>query len=101
MAVPKRDGRFENRMGLSRHGTVGFEIKNEITTIKIQNIMTKITDKSLHSNPMAFYYSAMQAFDNRMAAVETKLERFLTMGAEQHRLFGRSTRLTRTRRRAN
>ena len=49
--------------------------------------MTKFTEKSLHSYPMAFYYAAMKAMDDRTAAVETALERFLTMETEFHRLF--------------
>ena len=49
--------------------------------------MTKFTEKSLHSYPMAFYYAAMKAMDDRTAAVETTLERFLTMETEFHRLF--------------
>ena len=49
--------------------------------------MTKFTDKSLHSYPMVFYYAAMKAMDDRTAAVETALERFLTMETEFHRLF--------------
>jgi uncharacterized small protein (DUF1192 family) len=36
---------------------------------------------------MAFYYAAMKAMDDRTAAVETTLERFLTMETEFHRLF--------------
>ena len=49
--------------------------------------MTKFNEKSLHSFPLAFYYSAMQAFDTRIGAVSTTLARFLEMRAEQHRLF--------------
>ena len=49
--------------------------------------MTKFTDKSLHSFPMAFFYAAMKAMDDRTAAVETTLERFLTLETEFHRLF--------------
>ena len=49
--------------------------------------MTKFTEKSLHSYPMAFFYAAMKAMDDRTAAVETTLERFLTMETEFHRLF--------------
>ena len=49
--------------------------------------MAKFNEKSLHSFPLAFYYSAMQAFDTRIGAVSTNLARFLEMRAEQHRLF--------------
>ena len=49
--------------------------------------MTKFNEKSLHSFPLAFYYSAMQAFDTRIGAVSTSLARFLEMRAEAHRLF--------------
>ena len=49
--------------------------------------MTKFTEKSLHSYAMAFYYSAMQSFDGRMAEVESELPRLNTMRQEQHRLF--------------
>ena len=49
--------------------------------------MTKFNEKSLHSFPLAFYYSAIQAFDTRIGAVSTTLARFLEMRAEQHRLF--------------
>ena len=49
--------------------------------------MTKFTEKSLHTFPMAFYYAAMKAMDDRTAAVETTLERFLTTETEFHRLF--------------
>ena len=41
--------------------------------------MTKFTDKAMTGFPMAFYYAAMKAMDDRTAAVETTLERFLTM----------------------
>ena len=49
--------------------------------------MAKFNEKSLHSFPLAFYYSAMQAFDTRIGGVSTTLARFLEMRAEQHRLF--------------
>ena len=49
--------------------------------------MTKFTDKAMTGFPMAFYYAAMKAMDDRTAAVETTLERFLTMETEFHRLF--------------
>ena len=74
-------------MGLSRCGTVGFEKENGVTTIKIEKVMTKFTEKSLHSYPMAFYYSATQSFDGRIAEVESELARFNTMRQEYHRLF--------------
>ena len=49
--------------------------------------MTKFTEKSLHSYPLAFFYSATHSFDARMAEVESLLERLNTMRTEQHRLF--------------
>ena len=49
--------------------------------------MTKFNEKSLHSFPLAFYYSAIQAFDTRIGAVSCTLARFLEMRAEAHRLF--------------
>ena len=49
--------------------------------------MTKFTEKALTGYPMAFYFTAMQTFDNRMAGIETELARLLQMAAEHHRLF--------------
>lgn len=49
--------------------------------------MTKFNDRSIHSFPLAYYYSAMQSFDARIGAVQTSLQRFLTMRTELHRLF--------------
>ena len=49
--------------------------------------MTKFNEKSLHSFALAFFYAAMQAFDSRMAEVESVLERLQTMRTELHRLF--------------
>ena len=49
--------------------------------------MTKFNEKSLHSFPIAFFYSALQSFDARIAAVETSLQRFISMRTELHRLF--------------
>ena len=49
--------------------------------------MAKFNEKSLHSFPLAFFYSAMQSFDARLAAVSCALARFLEMRAEEHRLF--------------
>lgn len=49
--------------------------------------MTKFNEKSLHSFPLAYYYSTMQAFDSRMAEVESSLTRLTTMRQELHRLF--------------
>ena len=49
--------------------------------------MTKFNEKSLHSFALAFFYSAMQAFDGRMAEVESALARLVTMRTELHRLF--------------
>jgi hypothetical protein len=31
--------------------------------------MTKFTEKALTGYPMAFYFTAMQSFDNRMAGI--------------------------------
>ena len=36
---------------------------------------------------MAFYYSATQSFDGRIAEVESELTRLNTMRQEYHRLF--------------
>lgn len=95
-----RDGDFENQNMVSRCGTAVLKTEwdfpdagrsdlkqNGVTTIKIEKVMTKFTEKLLHSYPMAFYYAAMKAMDDRTAAVETALERFLTMETEFHRLF--------------
>ncbi|MBQ8593628.1 MAG: hypothetical protein IJ467_04965 [Bacteroidaceae bacterium] len=49
--------------------------------------MTKFTEKAMTGFPMAFYYAAMKAMDDRTAAVETELARFITMETEFHRLF--------------
>ena len=49
--------------------------------------MTKFNEKSLHSFALAFFYAAMQAFDSRMAEVESALTRLATMRQELHRLF--------------
>ena len=49
--------------------------------------MTKFNEKSLHSFALAFFYAAMQAFDSRMAEVESALARLATMRQELHRLF--------------
>ena len=49
--------------------------------------MTKFTEKALTGFPMAFFYSATQSFDARMAEVESELPRLSTMRQEQHRLF--------------
>lgn len=49
--------------------------------------MTKFNEKSIHGFALAFYYSAMQAFDSRIGAVESTLTRLNEMRAEQHRLF--------------
>lgn len=49
--------------------------------------MTKFTEKALTGFPMAFYYSASQSFDGRIAEVESELPRLSTMRQEQHRLF--------------
>lgn len=50
--------------------------------------MTKFNEKALTGFPMAFFYSAMQAFDTRIGAVNTSLARLVTMREEQHQLFG-------------
>ena len=41
--------------------------------------MTKFTEKALTGFPMAFFYSAAQSFDARMAEVDSTLERLNTM----------------------
>jgi uncharacterized small protein (DUF1192 family) len=71
--VPMRDMHFQK----IKH------ITNNLNSIT----MAKFNEKSLHSFPLAFYYSAIQAFDTRIGAVSTTLARFLEMRAEQHRLF--------------
>ena len=49
--------------------------------------MTKFNEKSLSHFALAFFYAAMQAFDSRMAEVESALTRLATMRQELHRLF--------------
>ena len=49
--------------------------------------MTKFTEKALTGFPMAFYYSAMQSFDNRIGDIDTTLQRLIQMATETHRLF--------------
>ena len=49
--------------------------------------MTKFNEKTLGHFPLAFFYSAMQSFDARLAAVSCELARFLEMRAEEPRLF--------------
>ena len=49
--------------------------------------MAKFNEKSLHNFALAFFYAAMQAFDSRMAEVESALTRLATMRQELHRLF--------------
>ena len=49
--------------------------------------MAKFTEKALTGFPMAFFYSATQSFDARMAEVESELPRLNTMRQEEHRLF--------------
>ena len=49
--------------------------------------MTKFNEKSLSHFALAFFFAAMQAFDNRMAEVESALARLATMRQELHRLF--------------
>ena len=49
--------------------------------------MTKFNEKSLSHFALAFFYAAMQAFDSRMAEVESALARLVTMRTELHRLF--------------
>ena len=49
--------------------------------------MAKINEKSLAAWPLAYFFSAMQTFDDRVAATETDTTRFLTEGTELHRLF--------------
>ena len=49
--------------------------------------MAKVNEKSLASWPLAYFYSAMQAFDFRMGDVETETQRFLSEISEVHRLY--------------
>lgn len=49
--------------------------------------MTKFIDKSTTHMPLAFFFSAMEAFDTRLEAVTLSLERFSTLKADQHSLF--------------
>ena len=49
--------------------------------------MTKFTDKSTTHMPLAFFFSAMEAFDTRMASVTLSHERFTTLKANQHSLY--------------
>ena len=49
--------------------------------------MAKVNEKSLASWPLAYFYSATQALDNRMADVETTTQRFITEATDYHRLF--------------
>ena len=48
--------------------------------------MTKFTEKALTGFPMAFYFTAMQTFDNRMVEVESALECLNTMPTTAHLL---------------
>ena len=47
----------------------------------------KFSDKALSVFPMAFYFSAVEAFGKRIGAAECALERFLRMREEYERLF--------------
>ena len=49
--------------------------------------MTKFTEKSVSHFPLAYYFSAMQAFDTRIGAVVSSLERLIQLRAQQHQLF--------------
>ena len=49
--------------------------------------MTKFTEKSVSHFPLAYYFSAMQAFDTRIGAVVSSLERLNQLRAQQHQLF--------------
>lgn len=47
----------------------------------------KFSDKALSVFPMAYYFSAVEAFRKRIGAAECALERFLRMREEYERLF--------------
>ncbi|MCQ2259810.1 MAG: DUF6261 family protein [Bacteroidales bacterium] len=47
----------------------------------------KFSDKALSVFPMAYYFSAVEAFGKRIGAAECALERFLRMREEYERLF--------------
>ena len=47
----------------------------------------KFSDKALSVFPMAYYFSAVEAFGKRIGAAECALERFLRMREEYDRLF--------------
>lgn len=49
--------------------------------------MTKFTEKSLHSFAMAFFYSTTQAFVDRIGAIDTQIERLITMRNELNSRF--------------
>ena len=49
--------------------------------------MAKVNEKSLAAWPLAYFYSAMQAFDLRMGDVETETQRFITETTDVHRLY--------------
>ena len=47
----------------------------------------KFDEKSLSRFPVAFYFSAVEAFDKRIIAAECALDRFREMRDEYDRLF--------------
>ena len=49
--------------------------------------MTKFTDKAVSHFPLAFFYSAMQSFDQRIGAVTSSLERLNQQRTQLHGLF--------------
>ena len=48
---------------------------------------TKFNEKDLSNYPVAYYFSAVQAFDKRILAAECGLDRFVQMRDEYDRLF--------------
>lgn len=49
--------------------------------------MTKFNDKSTSHFPLAFFFSAMQAFDMRIGAINTQLERLISMRTQLNGLY--------------
>ena len=50
--------------------------------------MVKFIEKSTHNFALAFFYSVMQSFDQRIGAIETQLERLQSLREELHQRFG-------------
>ena len=49
--------------------------------------MYKFIDKTVKAFALAFFYSVMQSFDERIGAIETSLERLQTLRTQFHQLF--------------